>query len=110
VENLHRASDTYGKSTKIFQDGSIHRLIVHQANYNDEKPAPVWLQLLWGEFIPEHWEDLRIGARQNFLVSPMPHIHPNAPTDSNMTKAAADLRMSYSILALSETLTKGSAF
>ena len=89
VANLHKASETYTASTEIFQDG-IRRLGVHRANYNAEGPAPVWLQLLWWEFPPEHWESLRTGARQNFLASPESHIHPNAPMDADMTKAAAD--------------------
>jgi hypothetical protein len=89
VANLSRASAGYSTSAEIFQDG-IRRLALHRANYDDEGPAPTWLQLLWWEFPPEHWDDLRLGARQNFLVPPEPQIHPNAPMDANMTQAAAD--------------------
>jgi hypothetical protein len=88
VSNLRRASEFYPHPERIVADG-IRLLTIHRSNYNEEGPAPKWLQLLWWEFPQEHWEDLRVGARQNFLQTPRHHIQPNAPMDPGMTEAAA---------------------
>ena len=35
-----------------------------------------------------HWEKLKDGARQNFMVLPKPNIQPNAPMDNDMINTA----------------------
>ncbi|CAJ1968834.1 unnamed protein product [Cylindrotheca closterium] len=87
ISNLRWASEHYPEPKDIFDDG-LHRLAVHRQNYDQDGPSPKWLQLLWWEFPSEHWEELRTGARQNFLERPEPHIRPNAPMDEEMLEAA----------------------
>ena len=58
-------------------------------NYFSEGPSPKWLQLLWLEFLPEHWEDLRNGFRQNFLATPPSTLTPNSKMDKSGLQAAA---------------------
>lgn len=89
VRNLKRAASTYDTPGPIIQEG-FRLLRVHRSNYNSLGPDPKWLQLLWWEFPPEHWEDLRAGCKQNFLKSPTPCLRPNAPMDPEMTRAAAE--------------------
>jgi hypothetical protein len=89
ISNLQSAATSYPGPELIVEDG-LRLLTIHRNNYNAAGPDPKWLQLLWWEFPEEHWEDLRVGARQNFLQTPDPRIQPNAPMDANMTQAAAD--------------------
>ena len=89
VSNLWEASRTYPNSQEVFEDG-MRRLAIHRDNYTSEGPEPKRLQLLWWEFPAEHWEELRLGARQNFLKPPEELIKPNAPMDEEMTIAAAE--------------------
>ena len=58
-------------------------------NYSLEGASPKWLQLLWWEFPPEHWEDLRNGFRQNFLATPPSTLTPNSKMDKSGLQAAA---------------------
>ena len=58
-------------------------------NYSSQGPEPKWLQLLWWEFPPEHWDDLRNGFRQNFMISPPACLTPNAAMDESGLLAAA---------------------
>jgi hypothetical protein len=46
-------------ATQIFVEG-LEALPVHCQNCTDE--GPKYLQLLWREFFPEHWEDLWKGS------------------------------------------------
>ncbi len=39
----------------------------HRSNYTATRPNPTYLQILWWEFPPEHWDDLREGSPMNFL-------------------------------------------
>lgn len=89
ITNLRRASAHHPDPEAVYHDG-IQRLAIHRENYTEEGPDPKQLQLLWWEFPPEHWEDLRLGARQNFLHLPVGNVRPNAPMDSEMTIAAAE--------------------
>ena len=87
IANQRKASTSYTNSDEVFIDG-LQRLEHHRNNWTPEGPEPKRLQLLWWEFPPEHWEELRLGAQQNFLQAPEPQIRPNAPMDAEMTKAA----------------------
>ena len=88
IRQLRIASQSYPSPDLLIEEGR-QLLATHRTNYNQNGPDPKWLQLLWWEFPKEHWEDLRVGARQNFLQTPTPHIQPNAPMDPDMTTAAA---------------------
>ena len=105
LANLLEASASYPQPYDILHDGR-ERLAVHQNNYTEDGPDPKKLQLLWWEFPREHWEDLRLGARQNFMTLPQAHISPNAPMDKKMTIAAADFVDDYENWGCSGTLRK----
>jgi hypothetical protein len=104
--NLERASNAYPNPGSIVEDG-IRLLDIHRNNYNEKGPDPQWLQLLWWEFPEEHWEDLRVGARQNFLKTPLHHIQPNAPMDADMTQAAAEFVDELLSLGVVRDIEKG---
>lgn len=88
LRNLLEAVQSFPDPEVAFKEGLEH-LRNHRRNYNAEGPSPEWLQILWWEFPQEHWEELRRGCRQNFLHTPEPGIHPNAPMDEEMELAAA---------------------
>jgi hypothetical protein len=68
----------------------LHALDLHRTNYNAEGPTATTLQILWWEFPPEHWTDLREGSlRMNFAVTPPATIHYNAPMDVGAIEVAA---------------------
>jgi hypothetical protein len=50
----------------------------HRSNYDSEGPKPTHLQLLWWEFPPEWWDELRNGCPMNFLHKPAAEITPNS--------------------------------
>ncbi|CAJ1966080.1 unnamed protein product [Cylindrotheca closterium] len=88
VAKLEVAASHYPTPEAVIVDG-LNRLRIHRANYTADGPVPKWLQLLWWEFPQEHWEELRMGARQNFAKDPSPCIQPNAPMDATMEEAAS---------------------
>ncbi|CAJ1948036.1 unnamed protein product [Cylindrotheca closterium] len=88
VANLEVAASHYPTPEAVIVDG-LNRLRIHRANYTADGPVPKWLQLLWWEFPQEHWEELRMGACQNFVKDPSPCIQPNAPMDATMEEAAS---------------------
>ena len=88
ISNLREACSQYHNKDELFDDG-LSRLDRHRMNYNSDGPAPKWLQLLWWEFPSEHWDELRDGFRQNFLISPPESLTPNAAMDESGLAAAA---------------------
>jgi hypothetical protein len=52
------AAATLPNPQKIIKEGK-HMLDVRRSNYTETHPDPTHLQILWWEFCPEHWEDLR---------------------------------------------------
>ena len=87
IRNLKQACSGHPNSDEIYHDG-LKRLLRHRHNYDDDGPNPKWLQLLWWEYAPEHWEDLRLGFRQHFLSEPPSVITPNADMDIEGLEAA----------------------
>ena len=63
-------------------DDGISMLNRYLLNYDFDGPCHKWLQLLWWEFPPEHWAQLREGYKQNCLPPPLSGITPNSATDS----------------------------
>jgi hypothetical protein len=106
VKNLRTASLTYSDFQEVYSDG-IDRLHIHRGNYNETGPSPKWLQLLWWEFPPEHWEELRAGARQNFLKTPPHLITPNAPMDDEARIAAGQFADELLSLGVVRTIEEG---
>jgi hypothetical protein len=77
VTNLVAAAAHYEDRVQLVHDG-LRALEVHRSNYTATHPEPKQLQLLWWEFPPEHWEEIRDGGSMNFMVPPTPCIHPNS--------------------------------
>ena len=88
LENLTEACKFFGDPEEAYKEG-LERLEKHGMNYNSKGPDPKWLQLLWWEFPPEHWRDLRYGFKQNFLTTPESKLTPNAKMDGSGLAAAA---------------------
>jgi hypothetical protein len=53
----------------------MNDLTAHRSNYNAYGATPTTLRVLWWQFPPEHWHDLREGSSMNFLQAP-PNITP----------------------------------
>ena len=64
-------------------------LDTHRKNYEGEGSIHK-LQLLWWEFPPEHWEELRNGCAMNFLAEPRTGITENAPMTEEQVEIAAE--------------------
>jgi hypothetical protein len=62
----------------------------HRANYGKDGTIQQ-LQILWWEFPPEHWEELRCGCPMNFLTEPWKGTTPNA----QMTEEQADIAAEF---------------
>ena len=60
----------------------------HRTNYGPD--GPQHLQILWWEFPPEHWEDLRVGGSMNFLKEPRLGITPNSPLTGEQQEIAGE--------------------
>ena len=89
IRNLKAACRGRTDEEEVYRDG-LDRLRRHRQNYNSEGPAPKWLQLLWREYAPEHWEQLRNGFEQNFLSEPPAALTPNANMDESGFNATAE--------------------
>jgi hypothetical protein len=59
IWNVTNAVVGLATATQIFVEG-LEALPVHCQNCTDE--GPKYLQLLWRDFFPEHWEDLWKGS------------------------------------------------
>ena len=92
VTNLFRAARTYTEpeKTRDLINRGIEDLTRHRNNYNDEGPNPTELQVLWWEFPPEHWDDLREGCRMNFLAVPAHRLEPNGEMDEDQRRVAIE--------------------
>ena len=88
VTNLRAACADLPDPSAAYDEG-ISMLNRHRLNYDSDGPCPQWLQLLWWEFPPEHWTQLREGCKQNFLAPPLLGITPNSVMDSEGLAAAA---------------------
>ena len=62
----------------------------HRANYSNVPGSGIYLQVLWWEFPPEHWEALRTGCSMNFLHAPKVSIMPNSKMDPDQTSIATE--------------------
>ena len=82
IANLREACTSCPDPSGAFDDG-ISRLNRHSMNYDSIGPNPQWLQLLWWEKPPKHWEDLRVGCKQHFMINPSATLQPNAKMDES---------------------------
>ena len=82
----------------------IEDLRRHRTNYDQYGATPTTLQLLWWEFPPEHWQDVREGSSMNFLRVPEPGLTPNGLMDGAQLQTAGefvDELISLGVLCLS---------
>jgi hypothetical protein len=77
VRSLTHASQSFLNPDEVFQDG-LEILSIHRGNYMATHPRPQRLQIIWWEFPPEHWVDLKDGSSMNFLKTPRETILPNS--------------------------------
>lgn len=89
IRNLREATRDLPNAQEEYEKG-IRDLEVHRTNYDDEGPRPSTLQLLWWEFPPEHWQELRHGSPMNFLSPPPEKIHDNADMTEEGLEAAIE--------------------
>jgi hypothetical protein len=77
------------EAKRLFREG-LEALNVHRENYKTDDGTIKHLQLLWWEFPPEHWTELREGCPMNFLTEPTKGITPNAPMTAEQQEIAAE--------------------
>jgi hypothetical protein len=87
--NLMIASNIYEDSYHKLRQG-IQMLNVHRKNYTPTHPEPKELQILWWEFPPEHWNDLRDGSSMNFLQPPPAGLTPNGDMTDEQRQIAGE--------------------
>ena len=89
LQKLYMATEGHPEADRLRQEG-MEALKIHRRNYEDDGEIKQ-LQILWWEFPPEHWEELRDGCPMNFLTQPTKGISPNAP----MTAEQADIATEF---------------
>ena len=89
LQKLYMATEGHPEADRLRQEG-MEALKIHRRNYEDNGEIKQ-LQILWWEFPPEHWEELRDGCPMNFLMQPTKGISPNAP----MTAEQADIATEF---------------
>jgi hypothetical protein len=89
VAHAKAASQRFPNPEAVFAE-CLDILRIHRGNYNQDGPDPHQLQLIWWEFPPEHWLELREGCRMNFVSSPVPCVNPNAKMDEEQTMVAVE--------------------
>jgi hypothetical protein len=77
VRTLLYASQSFPDPDAVFRDG-LEILRIHRGNYTKTHPLPQRLQIIWWEFPPAHWADLKDGSSMNFLKPPGEFILPNS--------------------------------
>ena len=87
VFNLLHACKGLPDREALFQDG-LTTLDVHRRNYGVDGAQQ--LQLLWWEFPPEHWHDLRNGCSMNFLEPPKAGIFLNSDMTDDQRATAVE--------------------
>jgi hypothetical protein len=88
VANLEAAVTGMVDADEIKEAG-LKALETHRANYEGDGTIKQ-LQILWWEFPPEHWEELRCGCPMNFLTEPSKGVTQNAPMTEEQTEIAAE--------------------
>ena len=89
VHNLRQACSHYPDFYESYLSDGLARLETHRGNYTNEGADAKKLQLLWWEFPPEHWDELREGCDMGFLSDPEPVIHANSDMDDEQKQVAA---------------------
>ena len=88
VTNLKAATANLSEGGKYYEAG-LEALEIHRRNYEGDGEIHQ-LQILWWEFPPEHWQELRDGCPMNFMTQPPHVITPNAPMTDEQVEIAAE--------------------
>jgi len=89
IANLDKALNGHPEAEQMRIEG-LEALRIHRLNYDASGPDLKRLQLLWWEFPPEHWTEVREGGKMNFLQPPTPQIHQNANMTEDQLATAAE--------------------
>jgi hypothetical protein len=90
VRTLIYASQSFPAPDAVLRDG-LKILRIHRGNYTKTHPLPRRLQIIWWEFPPAHWADLKDGSSMNFLKPPGECILPNSDMTPEQLIIAGDL-------------------
>jgi hypothetical protein len=88
VANLKAAIQGLPDELEQWNKG-LEALATHRKNYEGEGSIHK-LQLLWWEFPPEHWEELRNGCAMNFLSEPKAGVTENSPMTEEQVVIASE--------------------
>ena len=89
VRSLRYASQSFANPKEVFKQG-LEILKIHRGNYTPTHPDPKQLQVVWWEFPPGHWIDLKEGSSMNFLKELIHHILPNSDMTPEQQIIAGD--------------------
>jgi hypothetical protein len=89
VRSLRHASQSFANPREVFKQG-LKILKIHRGNYAPTHPDPKQSQIVWSEFPPEHWIDLKEGSSMNFLKEPIHHILLNSDMTPEQQIIAGD--------------------
>ena len=106
VRNLHLATDGRPDKDELFQSGLLE-LAIHRTNYGAE--GIKHLQILWWEWPPEHWDELREGCPMNFLTEPDGEVVGNQEMDDEALEVAANFVDELWAIGVFEAIPPGSA-
>jgi hypothetical protein len=84
--SLRMVAAEFPDTDQLIADGE-QALDIHQQNYTDA--GPQHLELLWWEFLPEHWEALWLRSSMNFLVNPTGSLELNSVMDKEQLAVSA---------------------
>jgi hypothetical protein len=88
VTSLEAAIEGKADADQLREAG-LRALDTHRANYKGDGTIKQ-LQILWWEFPPEHWEELRCGCPMNFLSEPSKGVTQNAPMTEEQMEITAE--------------------
>ena len=89
VKNLEAAIQGLPDRERLYQEG-LTALEHHRKKFESPDGNIVRLQILWWEFPPEHWKELREGCPMNFLSEPTGGVTPNAPMTEEQENIATE--------------------
>jgi hypothetical protein len=89
VRTLIYASQSFPDPDAVLRDG-LQILRIHRGNYTKTHPLLRRLQIIWWEFPPAHWADLKDGSSMNFLKPPGECILPNSDMTPEQLIIAGD--------------------
>jgi hypothetical protein len=77
----------------------------HRSNYGPDGPQNI--AVLWWEWPPLHWEDLRLGASMIFVKATTPRKNPNSPFTREQLAIAENFVDELTTLRVLELVPEG---